>query len=1190
MHILGSKIIGQDIHLVVPNGLKLEASKYTDKSLIFCSESGFKIGFYHKGKNEGGFRAAATVDSDQQKLWDQHLNSSELVASNALTIMAKDGTFEQISSDISAKIIQVEARNWQAKTYDTETITKHIEQHAELGIKLAVKQNVTNVIDKVKMLVTKKGSHVVDNLDRVFKAYDAYKSLAMLPTNAVNVGLYAYLSASQSEEMTCSTVAVDNIINGETIIAHVKDDIRFQGVKMTAKDVDFAATNFTFETSSDKYNYQYDFRAIDIEIDLDTGVNSSLSASTQNVESTSTIHHPNYIKVSGNLKITLSGDGKFKGVTLEGMNVDIKANNLVVESVQDIVSERLMGANLNIGFNKEYNFTGFGGGVESGFKEKAWTSQVARIIGSQLVNIIVKETLEIAGGLIANGEEDKNGKLTDKGNLSVNCGRMVVKTIHDYDQGLTLGIGANFQVKHTEEQTGKGKRDVSFHHAPVKVQFKDHQQIVSSTIGKGQVTSGSISGDQLNRDISQHKQITKEEQASFDSTVHGDMLKTVLGTKEEVKRPPDITKIPKDELSKTLPKMIGHYFSGIFDNIKQAAKDVIIKGAKTANIFGAEINTKQLGKNLDRGNDWHFGSNLSPAEIQEFEKQFAANYQNLEGLEELAQDGEDEQVTKNKQKYFIFFQNLEDEVTQAEANGGSKADLQAMLHISQVLYKKEQSDAIKEGRPIKDFGEFVGHLNQHIYNDSIFAGKVHDNIVKILLKTQLVVDQKYAIIGGGDKIEQTKGVEGKDNHGRKGQQVATTSEIKENLQDTQDTSSKKEQPLSTESSQQLNSEIVETIKTIKTLITELETVKQQATGVEKHWYKSRIASCHQMIEALEMPHRSYGEKMNELNKRHLENTQTYIQLLGEDNVEDGTIINLHATIDSLGMHIKHLKELIGEETTKHFPGVKSAILGTVGVATDNVKKLINWGMDTTLGKDNSTAVKEGIKQQLVKVVNWSYKNLEEGDREVVLDTLTFLPIGKITSIISGKNIAKTTTEVALKDASVSAATSALKSEHYAMVKAHIERLVENDILKLDTEQIKHFSKATQKEFLKYQSLDDILTNKHMINIVGKAQHTGTPGHADACVKLANQYAKKPEVELVFMNQGINKIASSKFPTNIRPDITIVYKDGTIDFIEIMSKTDTMDVLKNRIGSTMKRLPDAVQGEKLVKDIKEVLEK
>ncbi|WP_375318930.1 hemagglutinin repeat-containing protein [Candidatus Tisiphia endosymbiont of Oplodontha viridula] len=773
MHILGSKIMGQDIHLVVPNGLKLEASKYTDKSLIFCSESGFKVGFYHKGKSEGGFRIGATTDRDQEKLWEQHLNSSELVASNTLTIMAKDGTFEQISSDISAKIIQVEARNWQAKTYDAETISKHIEQHAELGVKLAVKQNVTNVIDKVKMLVTKKGSHVIDNLDRVFKAYDAYKSLAMLPTNAVNVCLYAYLSASQSEEMTHSTVSVDNIINGETIIAHVKDDIRFQGVKMTAKDVDFAATNFTFETSSDKYNYQYDFSSIDLEIDLDTGDNSSFSASTQNAELTSTTHHHNYIKASGNLKITLSGDGKFKGVSLEGVKVDIKANNLIVESVQDIVSERLSGANINIGFNKEYNFTGFGGGVEAGFKEKAWTSQVARIIGSQLVNIVVKETLEIAGGLIANGEEDKNGKLTDKGNLSINCGRMVVKTIHDYDQGLTLGIGANFQVKNTEKPNGKNEQEVTFHHAPVKVQFKDHQQVVTSTIGKGQITSGSISGDQLNRDISQHKEITKEEEASFDSVVHGDMLKTVLGIKESVKRSPDITKIPKDELSKTLPKTIVHYFSGLFDNFKQAAKDVIIKGAKTANIFGAEIDTKQLGKNLEKGNDWHFGSKLSPAEIQEFEKQLAENYQKLKESGKDGEDGgEDEQVTKNKLQYFGFFQNLEEEIAKAEASGSSKADLQAMLHISQVFYKKEQSDAAKEGRPIKDFGEFAKHLNQHIYNNSIFAGKVHDNIVKILLKTQLVVEQKYAIIGGGDGAKDSKGVISKSDQGRKEQQVA----------------------------------------------------------------------------------------------------------------------------------------------------------------------------------------------------------------------------------------------------------------------------------------------------------------------------------------------------------------------------------------------------------------------------------
>ncbi|WP_375329721.1 MULTISPECIES: hypothetical protein [unclassified Candidatus Tisiphia] len=68
----------------------------------------------------------------------------------------------------------------------------------------------------------------------------------------------------------------------------------------------------------------------------------------------------------------------------------------------------------------------------------------------------------------------------------------------------------------------------------------------------------------------------------------------------------------------------------------------------------------------------------------------------------------------------------------------------------------------EQSHTIKDFGEFVGHLNQHIYNDSIFAGKVQDNIVKILLKTQLVVEQKYAIISGETKLNRLRGVAGKN--------------------------------------------------------------------------------------------------------------------------------------------------------------------------------------------------------------------------------------------------------------------------------------------------------------------------------------------------------------------------------------------------------------------------------------------
>jgi len=215
MHILGSKIIGKDIHIVAPKGLKLEASKYIDTAVNFIHESGFKLGYYNKGNSEVGLSASGFVTSDKLELERHHLNESMLLARDSLSLIVKDGTFEQISSRMQGKIIRVEALNWEAKTYDNKVISNHVSQEMETGIKLCAKQNVTQVFDKIKSLVSKKGSHVIDNADRLFKAYDTYKSLAMLPENATSSGLYAYLDAKEVSEYRSSSIAVDNIINGE---------------------------------------------------------------------------------------------------------------------------------------------------------------------------------------------------------------------------------------------------------------------------------------------------------------------------------------------------------------------------------------------------------------------------------------------------------------------------------------------------------------------------------------------------------------------------------------------------------------------------------------------------------------------------------------------------------------------------------------------------------------------------------------------------------------------------------------------------------------------------------------------------------------------------------------------------------------------------------------------------------------
>ena len=224
--------------------------------------------------------------------------------------------------------------------------------------------------------------------------------------------------------------------------------------------------------------------------------------------------------------------------------------------------------------------------TEKGSEKSGWTNQIARIVGTQVVNIVVKETLELAGGLIANSEEDKKGNLTDKGNLSVNCGRLIVKTIHDYDKGLTLGIGTSFQVSQNQER----ENEVSFHHAPLKVQFKDHKRTVTGTIGQGAINAGSIIGDPLNRDITKQVQETKKESAGFDAPIHADMLSTLTGSNAQKR---------SQEQQETLPTMLGNYFLDVADNFKGAMKDSIIAGAKAVNSVGGKIDTVQMDQRIE---------------------------------------------------------------------------------------------------------------------------------------------------------------------------------------------------------------------------------------------------------------------------------------------------------------------------------------------------------------------------------------------------------------------------------------------------------------------------------------------------------------------------------------------------------------------------------------------------------------
>ena len=91
-------------------------------------------------------------------------------------------------------------------------------------------------------------------------------------------------------------------------------------------------------------------------------------------------------------------------------------------------------------------------------------------------------------------------------------------------------------------------------------------------------------------------------------------------------------------------------------------------------------------------------------------------------------------------------------------------------------------------------------------------------------------------------------------------------------------------------------------------------------------------------------------------------------------------------------------------------------------------------------------------------------------------------------------------------------------------------------------------------------------------IHGKAQVTGTSGHDIASMKIAIRESKKPNVSQVHMDTSLQKVTGGQVNSRMRPDVTVVSKDGRIATHEVMSKSQSVSQLKDKIEKMQKKLP------------------
>jgi hypothetical protein len=96
-------------------------------------------------------------------------------------------------------------------------------------------------------------------------------------------------------------------------------------------------------------------------------------------------------------------------------------------------------------------------------------------------------------------------------------------------------------------------------------------------------------------------------------------------------------------------------------------------------------------------------------------------------------------------------------------------------------------------------------------------------------------------------------------------------------------------------------------------------------------------------------------------------------------------------------------------------------------------------------------------------------------------------------------------------------------------------------------------------------------------IHGKAQKTGTEGHDWQSMREAVSATKDPDVIRVHMDQTLSKVTEGKVTSRMRPDVSVVRKDGRISTNEVLSKSQRPKQLQTKIEKMQDLLPPEMRG-------------
>lgn len=423
----------------------------------------------------------------------------------------------------------------------------------EAGVKFGIKSNLGSIEDSTASIAKGDINRPEGLINTAFQSYKLYvEALKLLsPGHGLSGGSWFYMHADETTKDKKAAHPVPTIIDVLDLKSK-SSELQLLGTQVLAYRGYIEAKYMKGDAAKNGASSNMSSSSLDIEIPIAATVPPNIQVAIQKATEKSELYLNTNIYVSDRLTIKIAGRADLKGVSISAGKLEASFNELVLESLQNVIESGGFGSSLGGGIGKEGGLDSLNIGNQIQDRSRHVVESLTMLLGRESVHIVIAEALRMNGALIANADRDSDGKFTDHGNLTLKVGELFVQHIYDYDKGLTLGAALSY--------TGSTKYGQPYIDAMPTFGRFNKDGITRSTIGKGSLGEGAsgsecadlskvdAAGEGLNRDLRNVQE---------------------FGTKHNIEPiTAYFTTIDTEKLRERIPKNFDEFAKSYFDTVK----------------------------------------------------------------------------------------------------------------------------------------------------------------------------------------------------------------------------------------------------------------------------------------------------------------------------------------------------------------------------------------------------------------------------------------------------------------------------------------------------------------------------------------------------------------------------------------------------------------------------------------------